>query len=396
MDKSKIIPGAINSKVGINDKFYWFFLTNIPGIGNGKIEKLLDIFKTPKNIHDALTKDLLEARYPKYAEDNDKTTMQNILTAKDVESLDRVRKEGNLYLRYKELEKSHIQMITLFDEIYPKRLRNIPDRPVCLYLKGKLPDENKPSVAIVGARNCTEYGRSVAFDIGKVLGMCDVNVISGMARGIDRAAHEGALDANGYTMAVLACDVDICYPRENIEIYTRMIESGGIISEYPPGTKPLNRHFPLRNRIISGLSDIVCVTEARLKSGSLITVDMALEQNKTVMALPGRVCDGLSQGCNNLIKLGAEVITSPKDVLEALEYEINYEVGENKKNLNSLARPEEMLYSCLDLVPKNVNTIIEETGLTISGVMELLINLEIKGFIREEAPGFYVKTRAIN
>lgn len=324
-----------------------------------------------------------------------------ILKDKDIECISRSKKDTNIYKEYCALKKKNIRMITVEDPDYPKRLLHIYDRPFCLFVKGQLPGEDRPSVAVVGARSCSEYGRQTAFAIGKSMADAGISVISGLARGIDGAAHRGTLHGGGYTAGILACGVDICYPREHISLYAQMEEQGGLISEFLPKTPPLSGFFPLRNRIISGLSDVVIVVEAREKSGSLITADMALEQNKTVMAVPGRICDELSAGCNNLIKMGAEVFRTPRDVLEILQCEVFLEsrkgtldhTVQNKKNRNLLAKSEEMLYSILSLTPKNVNALIEETGLEPSQIMECLVSLSLKGYAKEVSCGYYVGTQ---
>lgn len=367
-------------------KFYWYWLCSIPGLGNKRIENLLTMFGGAEKIYHATEKQLRET---------------TILKDKDIECISNSRKDTNIYKEYCSLKKKSIIMVTMEDSQYPKRLLHIYDRPVCLFVKGRLPEENRPSVAIVGARSCSEYGRQTAFFIGEFLGRAGVNVISGLARGVDGAAHRGALHGGGYTAGILACGVDICYPKEHISVYGEMEQQGGLISEFLPNTAPLPNHFPLRNRIISGLSDVVVVVEAREKSGSLITVDMALEQNKTVMAVPGRICDDLSTGCNNLIKMGAEVVRTPQDILEILQCEVFLEgrqgtlsnKAENKKIVNLLAKSEEMLYSNLDLTPKNVNILIEETGLEPSRIMECLVSLSLKGYAKEVSCGYYVRTQ---
>lgn len=367
-------------------KYYWYWLCSIPGLGNKRIERLLSMFGDVKEIYGATEKQLRET---------------TILKDRDIKCISNSRRDTNIYKEYCSLKKKNILMVTIEDEEYPRRLLHIYDRPVCLFVKGRLPAENKPSVAIVGARNCSEYGRQTAFSIGEFLGHAGVSVISGLARGIDGAAHKGALYGNGYTAGVLAGGVDICYPREHISVYNTMEQQGGLISEFLPATAPVPNHFPLRNRIISGLSDVVVVVEAREKSGSLITADMALEQNKTVMAVPGRICDVLSLGCNNLIKMGAEVVRTPADILEILQCEVFLEEEKsndrqdtkNKKILNLLAKSEEMLYSNLDLTPKNVNILIEETGLEPSRIMECLVSLSLKGYAKEVSCGYYVRTQ---
>ena len=179
-----------------------------------------------------------------------------------------------------------------------------------------MPLENEPAAAIIGARLASGYGREQARRFGRQIGARGISVISGMARGIDGIAQKAALDAGGRSYAVLGCGVDICYPEENRELYERLQQQGGVLSEYPPGMQPIAKLFPPRNRIISGLSDLVLVIEARKRSGTLITVDMALEQGREVYALPGRVSDSLSDGCNRLIRQGAGPATCPQDILE--------------------------------------------------------------------------------
>ena len=201
---------------------------------------------------------------------------------------------------------------------YPARFEGLSDMPEELYVMGSLPDENAPAVAIVGARMCSRYGHNIAFTFGKKLAEHGVSVISGMALGIDGAAQEGALSGGGKTYAVLGCGVDVCYPRSNKMLYDQIPEHGGILSEFPPGTQPLPYNFPLRNRLISALADVVIVVEARKKSGSLITVDYALEQGRSVYAVPGRVGDALSDGCNYLIAQGAGIAWSVEAVIEEL------------------------------------------------------------------------------
>lgn len=211
-----------------------------------------------------------------------------------------------------------IKRVTREAPEYPGRLRRIPDPPKCLYVKGRLPDDNRPSVAMIGARDCSAYGRSVALWLGKRLGEAGVQVISGMARGIDGIGQEAALDAGGSSFGVLGCGVDICYPAQNRRLYEKLCAAGGILSEYEPGTPPKSWNFPPRNRIVSGLADIVVVVEARVKSGTFITVDMALEQGKEVYVVPGRITDSLSTGCNQLIKMGAGILLDVEEFLEEL------------------------------------------------------------------------------
>ena len=200
---------------------------------------------------------------------------------------------------------------------FPPKLRDLPAMPRRLYYCGSLPGGG-PSAAIIGARRCSAYGRHQAALFARVLALNGISIISGMARGIDSCAQTAALEAGGRSYAVLGCGVDVCYPPTSRELYQRLPARGGILSEFDPGTQPIAWHFPARNRIISGLADIVLVIEARPGSGSLITANFALEQGRTVYALPGRVTDAYSEGCNQLIAQGASVALSPDVILEEL------------------------------------------------------------------------------
>lgn len=208
--------------------------------------------------------------------------------------------------------------IRLDDADYPESLRSIADAPKQLYVRGSLPDQNRPSVALIGSRQCSIYGREMARWFGERLAGAGVQIISGMARGVDGIAQLAALNAGGQSYGVLGCGTDICYPKENKKLYEMLPASGGLLSEYPPGMPPLSHHFPKRNRIISALSDCVLVIEAKERSGTLITADFALEQGREVYALPGRLSDALSGGCNRLLFQGAGLALSPEDILEFL------------------------------------------------------------------------------
>ena len=255
--------------------------------------------------------------------------------------------------------------------------------------------------AVIGARRCTPYGEKYAVEFARALAEMGVEIISGMARGIDGMGHRGALLGGGKTYAVLGCGVDVCYPKEHIGLYTDILEQGGgILSEQPPGTPPLAHHFPARNRIISGLSDAVLVMEAGRKSGSLITVDMALEQGRDVYALPGPVNSSLSDGCNRLIRQGAGILLSPEDLAEEWGLDGNAlrpagtapgkKAGKNEKELET---EEKLVYSCLGLYPKGVDQVAAETKLDIKSVMELLVTLELEGYIREISKNQYIIAR---
>lgn len=284
-----------------------------------------------------------------------------------------------------------IRCYTQEDEEFPDKLKNFKDCPKQLYVKGHLPDKNKKSVAIIGARMCSYYGRTQAYEFAKELSSCGVQIISGMARGIDGWAHKGAIDGGGKTFAVLGCGVDICYPSQNINLYREIPKTGGILSEYEEGEKPLGWHFPLRNRIISGLADVVLVIEAKKKSGSLITVEYALEQGKSVYALPGRVGEALSEGCNNLIFQGAQIAKSVEIILEELEISDKMAKENKKKTEIRLASKEEMVYSCVDLKPKHLDEIMKVTHLELAQIQEILVRLELMGLVTEPIKNYYAR-----
>lgn len=239
-----------------------------------------------------------------------------IIIDKIIKDEDRLIDEARIFFSHLLARKIEWTHLTASD--YPQRLLNIPDPPLMLFYKGRLPKENELSLAIVGARECSSYGEKVAGMFSKELSAEGVQIISGMARGIDGIAQRCAVDVSGSTFGVLGCGVDVVYPKENSDIFEKILDKGGLISEFEPGTQPLRRFFPLRNRLISGLSDAVLVVEARKRSGTYITVTQALEQGREVYAVPGRITDALSDGCNNLIASGAGIAVSPEDVLREL------------------------------------------------------------------------------
>lgn len=316
------------------------------------------------------------------------------LTEEDIRAITEAKKNTNLERDYQELEKKKLRFIPFYSEEYPKKLHEIASPPYALYVKGNLPDPHKKTAAIVGARNCTRYGEKYAMEYGEKLAENGVQIVSGLARGIDGAGQRGAINGKGYTCAVLGSGADICYPKENRGLYGDIVErQGGIMSEFYPGTAPIPTNFPRRNRIISALSDVVLVMEAKQKSGSLITADMALEQGKDVYALPGPVDSVLSQGCNRLIFQGAGILLSPEILLEELG--VIYESAKEKtcKNIKELESIEDMVYSRLGLFPKNITNLSEEIKISPNKLLETLVSLEIKGYIKEVSKNYYIKQR---
>ena len=290
--------------------------------------------------------------------------------------------------------KNQINLVLWTDREYPKRLKNIYNPPYGLYYRGVLPNEAKPAIAVVGARTCSQYGRQMAEEIGYSLAGAGVSVISGMAVGVDGAGHRGALGAGGKTYAVLGCGIDVCYPARHKKMYETLIARGGVISEYPPHVEPLPSLFPQRNRIISGISDCVIIVEAKKKSGSLITADFALEQGKDVYAVPGRVCDVLSEGTNRLIQQGAGIFLSMEDFGKEMGLYREMERDSNEKQKKLLEKTERLVYSCLGLTPRNIEELMTETGLTLTELMISLSLLQEKGYVSEVYKNYFITNPA--
>lgn len=276
------------------------------------------------------------------------------------------------------------------DNDYPERLVKIKGAPEKLYVRGKLPDPNKKTVAIVGARNASDYGLTLAKTIARILTLNEVQVVSGLAMGIDTAGHMGAIELEKPTFAVLGCGVDICFPSHNSNVYERILDyGGGIISELEIGTPPLPHNFPLRNRIISGLADVVIVVEARDKSGSLITADYALDQGKTIFACPGRVGDSLSRGTNNLIKQGAYILTSADDVLEHLGLIVDGLIPKKEKDVSTLDYFERVIYDALQNETLHIDQIVEKVKLPVTKCLNIIMSLELNGFVETTINNYY-------
>lgn len=356
---------------------YEYWLASVHPLSDCKKKRLREIYGSAKAIY--------------YIEETE-LLLLTFLDPKDVGALADYKKEDPEKL-WERLEKKNIRFVPYFDKEYPQRLTQISHPPYALYVKGRLPSQEAPSVAIVGARNCTPYGERMALEYGEKLALSGIQIISGMARGIDGAAQRGALNGNGRTYGILGCGVDVCYPREHIGLYMDIQDSGGLLSEKLPGQPPLPAYFPERNRIISGLSDTVLVLEARERSGSLITADLALEQGKDVYALPGPVSSPVSQGCHRLIKQGAGILISPQDLLRDMEVGGIAFTEKSDKNKKMLESPENIVYSCLDLFPKSIGQLAEETDLPSQELLERLITLELKGFIEEISKNYYIRRR---
>lgn len=353
---------------------FWEWLCSIPGLYHAQQETLLRCFGAPEEVWKASVQEF------EYLEQHGCPWIARVQKFRQEMSPEKTvhmhRKEG-------------IQFTSCEHSSYPERLRPIGNRPHGLFYRGKLPDEDRKSIAIVGARVCTRSGKEMAERLARKTARAGGLVISGAAYGIDGAAQWAALEAGGESFAVLGCGVDRCYPAGHRELLERLVVQGGILSEFPPGTPPLRTHFPTRNRIISGLADFVVVAEARARSGSLITADFAAEQGRQVMAVPGRPQDELSAGCNMLIAQGAGVILSADSFIKYAFPEYR----ENKNELSdelALAPAENLVYSNLDFYAKSIWELEELTALSLADLSGSLLSLEAKGLVRETERGYYV------
>lgn len=351
----------------------WFWLVNAKGVGIKRIQMLLKQFSTVEGIYHASESELLAV------EGIGKQCVEGLLQEKK-----------RFQRKYQKLNERGITFLIKEDAAYPDKLKILTDAPYSLYVRGELPTKEKHCIAIVGARDCSTYGREMAKWFGRELSRAGIQVLSGMARGIDGYAHVGAVEIGAPTYAVLGSGIDVCYPTEHRWLYEKMVESGGIISEYGMGVKPLAGQFPMRNRIISALCDGILVIEAKNRSGSLITVDFGLEQGKDIFAVPGRIGDTNSYGCNRLIKLGACLVQEPKDILENYHFYDNSFSKESKKNNYMLETKEKIVYANLSYNPKHVNEIVIDTKISLNEVMECLISLELKGYIKQTMKNFYI------
>jgi DNA processing protein len=351
--------------------FYWLALSLTPGVGGIFIKRLLDRFGTPEAVFQAPLNELLqiEGLGEKVAREIQKGPVEK-----------KVEKE--LYL----LKEVGGKIITVKDESYPRRLREIYDPPPLLYIRGDLKGEDELAVAIVGSRKTTPYGRWITEKMGQELGRYGITIVSGMARGIDSHAHWGALSGGGRTIAVLGSGVDVVYPPENRNLYKRIIDQGAVLSEFPMSSPPEGGHFPKRNRIISGLSMGVVVVQAGMESGSLITANYALEQGREVFAVPGNVGSDSSRGTHQLIKDGAKLAESSEDILEEVlpQWRREREAPQDvERPVRDLTEEEKVLFEQLGETPLHIDVLIRESQFDPGKVSSLLLNLELKGLISQ-------------
>ena len=364
------------------DQYYpWFFLKSVPGIGNLLFRRLLERFSHPEKVLAASQGSLMAVQgiSPKLA----RAILNHKMPVHVLDDMKAARQSG-------------FTISTFADEDYPALLRHIPDPPPLLYVYGELP-QGERNVAVVGSRSATYYGLETTFNICRNLAQQGITVVSGMARGIDTRAHQGAMDGGGKTVAVMGCGLGKVYPRGSEVLYHKIAQNGAVVSEFPVGSEPEARHFPVRNRIISGMCLATVVVEAAHKSGSLITANLAAEQGREVFAVPGSVESHKSTGTNRLIKQGAGLVENAGDILDALALAWNAPQAQSATagddpleddpiSLEGLAEEEKTVLEALGPYPIHIDVLVQRLGMPVGGLSAALLQLELKGLVRQE-PG---------
>jgi DNA processing protein len=350
----------------MDQKAYWVGFNLVKGIGSVRLQGLLDFYGSAEIAWSAPSEGLRAAGLP----------------PKVLENFLQIRRQVDLVRIWDKITSQCIQVLTWNDADYPRRLKEIDQPPPTLYVRGSLLPEDQLAIAIVGTRRITVYGRQVAEDTATILAQNAVTVVSGLARGVDAAAHQAALKAGGRTIAVLGSGVDRIYPPENRKLAEQITENGAVISDYAPGTPPDSLNFPPRNRIISGLSIATLVVEAGTESGALITATYAAEQGREVFAVPGNINAPQSRGANRLIRDGARPLLHPMDLLEALELE-HVQQHVQAQILFPADEVETKILGIIQNEPVHVDEIRARTDLPIEKVSATLSLMELKGIVRQ-------------
>lgn len=355
-----------------NKKKLWLWLSLSCHISKSKMIKLYEHFGSIEDIFNAEREDYQRLSFLK-EEDVFLLCQKNVSYA-----------EEQLYL----LDKKGISLLCRDDALFPKDLFDISNYPSIIYAKGKIRALKKEEcISIVGSRSPQSYGKNITTELSSSLARNSLTIVSGMADGIDSLSHRGALSVNGFTVAVLGCGVDVIYPRANFELYEKIAENGMIISEYMPGTKPERFYFPERNKIVASLSLATLVTEANLKSGSLITANFAKKYNRHIFAVPGNITSSLSGGTNELIRDGASVVTSVDDILSF--YKINKKEEIKTETKENLEPKEALIFEALSKREMNIDEISYETSLPISELNSFLLFMELKNIIKKSGTDKY-------
>jgi DNA processing protein len=362
--------------VSEKDVRYWVGFNKVSGIGAARLRALLDYFGDLETAWRASSHDLQQAGL-------DKRSLSNLLAA---------RSEIDLDAELARLARIGVQVLTWDDADYPRNLREVYNAPPVLYMRGRIEERDEWSVAVVGTRRASVYGKEAARMLGMGLAQAGVTVVSGLAQGIDTLAHRACLDAGGRTLAVLGCGVDVVYPSQNARLAAEIVERGALVSEYALGTRPEARNFPPRNRIISGLTLGTVVVEADLGSGALITADFAAEQNREVFAVPGSVFNRNSRGTNDLIQQGAKMVCTVADVLEELNLTMVSEQAQARAVIPE-NETEALLLDYLSAEPVHVDELRRAVKLPIAQVSSTLALMELKGMVRQVGGMNYVLAR---
>ncbi|MEN8245049.1 MAG: DNA-processing protein DprA [Thermodesulfobacteriota bacterium] len=349
----------------------WLTLKSVPGIGNLLFKRLVERFITPESVFQAKPSDLSQVAG---------------MTERLVQKIRHYRIPDWIHAELERVDQKGFRIITFADEDYPSLLREIPDPPPYLYVYGDI-GGSRHCVAMVGSRNATDYGIQTTLRLGRDLAALGITVVSGMARGIDTAAHRGALACQGMTVAVLGSGLERIYPAENRKLFHEIAQTGAVVSEFPLHAEPEAHHFPMRNRVISGMSLGTVIVEATRRSGSLITARLAAEQNREVFAVPGSVSSFKSTGTHTLIKQGAKLVEHAKDVLEEFpQLSMPHKKAEEAGQPNSTAPPalpalEQEVYEALDCYPVHIDMLALKTGIAAGRLAGILLNLELKGVV---------------
>lgn len=362
----------------MSETSYCFGLSLVPALGPVRLQLLYEHFGAYQAIWEAPVNALRSAG-----------ASENLAHA-----IDQKRRSINIQSEYNKVRQAGATLITLADDIYPTLLKRIPNPPIALYVKGDFSPDDDLALGIVGTRKATRYGHDVTFDIAKSLATNHVTIVSGMAQGIDSAAHEGAIAGGGRTIAVLGTGIDRIYPSTNKQLSKKIIANGALVTEFPLGTPPLGSNFPTRNRLISGLSLGVLITEAPINSGALITVDAALEQGRDVFAVPSNIYNRTGSGCNKLIQDGAKLITGAEDIMAELE--LHYErttVTTQAEQLVPDNDTEAQIFNYLSADPVHVDQIIRLSGLAPEVVTSTLTIMELKGLAQTAGAMQYCRAR---
>jgi len=360
----------------INKKYY-HALKLIPSLGPRRIKRLIDYYQTPFDAWQAPGEELLR--------------LENFGPSVVAEFL-RERSKIDPDQTWDEVTKKNISVVTWDEPGYPYLLKEIYDPPPLLYYQGDLGVLQNSCLAIVGSRRHTVYGKEIAYKFAGKLTNYGLTIVSGMARGIDTWAHRGALEGEGKTAAVLGCGLNICYPAENRNLKERISERGVVVSEFPPGVGPMPKHFPQRNRIISGLTLGTLVVEASARSGSLITAGFAVEQGREVFAVPGAVGSPFSRGCHKLLKEGAKLVETVEDILEELIIPLSREsLPEAVPSQQNIAGKGNELLDLIPYEPLLLEEIILQSKKSPAEVSVLLLELELSGKIRQLPGKYYLR-----